>query len=104
MLLSIVCFANRCSSAPIVEPGVNAVYVSMEKRKSMSQPNPINYGAFQYYARLKRVKEHVDQYYSEEISLETAARIAATEKTYFSTFFHKKVGITFTDWLRQLRV
>ena len=65
---------------------------------------PINYMAFQYYSRLKRVKEHVDEYYSEEISLEKAARIAATEKTYFSTFFRKKVGITFTDWLRRLRV
>ena len=70
----------------------------------MSQRNPVNYEAFRYYSRLKRVKEHVDEYYSEEISLEKAARIATTEKTYFSTFFRKKVGITFTDWLRRLRV
>ncbi len=70
----------------------------------MLQQNQVNYRAFQYYSRLQRVKEHVDQYYSEEMSLEKAARIAATEKTYFSTFFHKKVGITFTDWLRRLRV
>ena len=70
----------------------------------MSQANPINYGAFEYYSRLQRVKEHVDEYYSEEISLEKAAQIAATERTYFSTFFRKKVGITFTDWLRQFRV
>ena len=70
----------------------------------MLQANQINSEAFQYYARLKRVKEHVDQYYSEEMSLEKAARIAATEKTYFSTFFRKKVGITFTDWIRRIRV
>ena len=70
----------------------------------MLQANPINHGAFDYYARLQRVKEHVDENYSEEISLEKAAQIAATEKTYFSTFFRKKVGITFTDWLRQIRV
>jgi len=70
----------------------------------MSHGNDVNHGAFQYYSRLRRVKTHVDQYYSEEISLEKAAQIAATEKTYFSTFFRKKVGITFTDWLRQLRV
>jgi len=73
-------------------------------RKSRQQVNHINEGAFQYYSRLRRVKEHVDEYYSEEISLERAAQIAATEKTYFSTFFRKKVGITFTDWLRRLRV
>ncbi len=70
----------------------------------MAQGHQVNYGAFQYYSRLRRVKKHVDQFYSEEISLEKAAQIAATEKTYFSTFFRKKVGITFTDWLRQLRV
>ena len=72
--------------------------------KSTARESQVNHGAFQYYTRLQRVKEHVDQYYSEEISLEKAARIAATEKTYFSTFFRKKVGITFTDWLRRLRV
>ncbi len=70
----------------------------------MAQGQQVNSSAFQYYSRLRRVKKHVDEYYSEEISLEKAAQIAATEKTYFSTFFRKKVGITFTDWLRQLRV
>ena len=70
----------------------------------MSHVNQVNSSAFDYYSRLRRVKDHVDQNYSEEISLEKAAQIAATEKTYFSTFFRKKVGITFTDWLRQLRV
>ena len=82
--------------------------VCMERRgsmkTSMAQGNHVNNGAFEYYSRLRRVKEHVDEYYSEEISLEKAAQIAATEKTYFSTFFHQKVGITFTDWLRRLRV
>ena len=70
----------------------------------MAQGNHINQGAFEYYRRLKQIKDHVDHYYSEEISLETAARVAATEKSYFSTFFRKKVGITFTEWLRRFRV
>ncbi len=76
----------------------------MLMRKSIAQEKPVNHDAFQYYSRLQRVKEHVDKCFSEEISLEKAASIAATEKTYFSTFFRKKVGITFTDWLRRLRV
>ena len=70
----------------------------------MFQENTVNYQSFEYYARLRRVKKHVEQYYTEEISLENAAQIAATEKTYFSTFFREKVGITFTEWLRQFRV
>ncbi len=70
----------------------------------MFQEDQVNDGVFRYYERLRRIKKHVDQYYSDEISLEKAARIASTEKTYFSTFFREKVGITFTDWLRRLRV
>ena len=67
--------------------------------------NQLNQRALEYYSRLKRVKEYIDDNYDdEEISLEKVAQIAATEKTYFSTFFHKKVGITFTDWLRRIRV
>ncbi len=68
----------------------------------MFQGNTVNYHSFEYYARLGRVKKHVEQYYTEEISLENAAQIAATEKTYFSTFFREKVGITFTEWLREI--
>ncbi len=70
----------------------------------MFQGNTVNYHSFEYYARLTRVKKYVEQNYAEVISLEKAAEIAATEKTYFSTFFREKVGITFTEWLRQFRV
>ena len=73
-------------------------------KTSAAQGNHVNHGAFDYYARLQRVKKHIEENYSEAISLEKAAQIAATERTYFSTFFRNKVGITFTDWLRQFRV
>ncbi len=46
----------------------------------------------------------MEQNYSELIPLEKAAGIAALENSYFSTYFHAKVGITFTRWLRQVRV
>ena len=70
----------------------------------MLQNDSVNQTALQYYSSLKRVKEHVDKNYSQHLSLEKAAGIAAMEKTYFSTFFREKVGITFTDWLRRIRV
>ncbi len=53
---------------------------------------------------LKRLHQYVEQSYSEHIPLEKAAQIAALESSYFSSYFRAKVGITFTDWLRQLRV
>ena len=57
-----------------------------------------------YYPRLKRLREYVERNYSERIPLEKAAGIAALESSYFSSYFHAKVGITFMKWLRQVRV
>jgi len=66
--------------------------------------NGTNGKAFDYYPRLKRLREYVEQSYSEPIPLEKAAGIAALESSYFSSYFRAKVGITFTDWLRQVRI
>ncbi len=66
--------------------------------------NGTNGEVFDYYSRLNRLREYVEQSYSEPISLKSAASIAALESSYFSSYFHAKVGITFTVWLRQVRV
>ena len=60
--------------------------------------------AFHFYTALRRIREHVDEYYSSEISLGIAARIAGMERTYFSAFFRRKVGVTFTFWLASVRI
>ena len=57
-----------------------------------------------YYPRLKRLHQYVEQSFSEHLPLEKAAGIAALESSYFSSYFRTKVGITFTDWLRHVRV
>ncbi len=66
--------------------------------------NGTNGEVFDYYPRLNRLREYVEQSYSEHISLGNAASIAALESSYFSTYFRAKVGITFTEWLRQVRI
>jgi len=66
--------------------------------------NGTNGEVFDYYPRLNRLREYVEQSYSEPISLGKAASIAALESSYFSSYFRAKVGITFTDWLRQVRI
>jgi xylan 1,4-beta-xylosidase len=66
--------------------------------------NGTNGEVFDYYPRLNRLREYVEKSYSEPISLGKAAGIAALESSYFSTYFRAKVGITFTEWLRQVRV
>jgi len=70
----------------------------------VSEHNGTNGEVFDYYPRLNRLRQYVEQSYSEPISLENAAQIAALESSYFSTYFRAKVGITFTNWLRQVRI
>jgi AraC-like DNA-binding protein len=64
----------------------------------------LNEEAFGYYDRLERVRDFVQANFSEEITLETAAGVAAMERTYFSFFFRQKVGVTFSSWLQYVRI
>ncbi len=76
----------------------------MSKKKKRTKPDGANSEAFDYYPRLKRLRKYVEQKYSEPISLGKAASIAALERSYFSSYFHAKIGITFMEWLRQVRI
>lgn len=64
----------------------------------------INESAFQAYKQLSQVQRYVQQHYSDDINIAKVARVATMEMTYFSAFFHKKVGITYQSWLRQYRI
>ena len=64
----------------------------------------VNEAAFEYYQRLSRVHDFVMENYWQDLSLEAVAEVAAMEKTYFSTFFHEKVGVPFSSWLQHLRI
>lgn len=65
---------------------------------------PVNHEAFNYYRRLNRVWARVEQAGTEGITLSYAADLANMERTYFSDFFHKKVGVTFSSWIQFLRI
>lgn len=65
---------------------------------------PVDEVAFQEDRRLRRVRSYVEENYSHKIRLQQAARVAALEASYFSTFFNRKVGLPFGDWLRRFRV
>jgi AraC-like DNA-binding protein len=70
----------------------------------MFDAKQINELAFEYYAPLRRVRRYIEDNYHDYISLGKAAQIAGMERKYFSTFFHKKVGICFRYWLMGLRI
>lgn len=60
--------------------------------------------AFSYYRRLERVRSYCESHYAEDLPLARVAAVAHLERTYFSSFFRDKVGITFREWLRKLRI
>lgn len=60
--------------------------------------------AFTYYARLQRVKRHLERNLSEDLPLAKAARIASMNETYFCEFFHEKVGVQFKRWVDSVRI
>jgi len=63
-----------------------------------------NRRALEYYPRLRRVRERVEREVSRPLSTASAARIAGLNPSYFSTYFHVKVGVRFTDWSRLVRI
>jgi transcriptional regulator GlxA family with amidase domain len=64
----------------------------------------VNESAFLYYPRLSAVADYVQAHVAERLTLSGVANLAGLEKKYFSAFFRSKVGITWTEWLRLLRV
>jgi two-component system response regulator YesN len=60
--------------------------------------------AFTYYPKLRRLADFCNENYFEEICLQQAADIANLERTYFSSYFRKKVGVCFNCWLAILRI
>jgi AraC-like DNA-binding protein len=81
--------------------GPTAYFISPELS---SKAREINWRSFEYYPPLDRIKRYTEEHYPEEIPLPCAAEVAGMEATYFSTFFRKKVGIRYTDWLSCMRI
>lgn len=54
--------------------------------------------------RIRRACEHMVRNHSRQISLEEVSRIVAMERTYFSRFFKKQMGVGFAESLRQIRI
>ncbi len=54
---------------------------------------------FGYYARLRRVREHVDQHLSEPLDLSALAPVAAMSVGGFGRFFRRATGRSLHDWV-----
>lgn len=79
--------------------------MSSRDRKSQDTPDKDQLErVFEYYPRLRNVKEYVEAHLDESITLQDAARVATLEPKYFSQFFRAKTSVRFTEWLRGIRI
>jgi two-component system, response regulator YesN len=60
--------------------------------------------AFNYFERLGRVRAFVERNLGKRIALHDVAAVACMNRSYFSSFFRRSVGVTFSEWLRFVRV
>jgi AraC-like DNA-binding protein len=54
--------------------------------------------------RLGALRVHLLAHLDRPLPLDRAAAIAGLERTYFSAYFHRRVGVRFRDWLTSQRV
>ena len=54
-------------------------------------------------ARLSRITEYIDTYYSEKINLEELAKQEKVTKTYLSHFIHDNLNMTFQEYVSSMR-
>lgn len=54
-------------------------------------------------ARLSRITEYIENYYSEKITLEELARRENVTKTYLSHFIHDNLNMTFQEYVSSMR-
>ena len=59
---------------------------------------------FQYYERLRRVQDYVEEHPEEELTIATVAKVAAMRSSSFGRYFRQRVGVTFGLWLTRRRV
>ncbi len=70
----------------------------------MADADEIRSAAFAYYARLQRVKEHLDRHVEDDIALTTAAGLTGSERTPFCAFLRSKRGLGFRGWIARRRL
>lgn len=66
--------------------------------------DPLIQKRINYYSRIKRVVLYMQNNSSEPIDLNKAASLACMERTAFSKFFSKAMGMTFQEFVQQWRV
>lgn len=64
----------------------------------------IAWEAFSYYQPLNRASAYILRHLQDHVALGEVVRAACVEPSYFSAYFRRKVGISFTFWLPAVKI
>lgn len=76
---------------------------SMAGLSTSPAPDPNRHGT-DHVQKLERILSYIRAHSAEDLRLTAVANQFAMSSSYFSAFFHKSLGITFSRFLTQLRV
>lgn len=75
----------------------NYILMLLERYPQTSQTQVLN-------VAVSAVKEYVDYYYSQDITLASMAKLYHYNKKYLGSLFKKEIGVSFHDYLNQKRL
>lgn len=60
--------------------------------------------SFKYLAIMEQVNQYIQDHYTQHLMIEEVARVFNYNPSYFSRFYKKFMGITFTEYLNSIRL
>jgi len=91
------------------------VDLSSDAELSVTMPEPfrsilvqhlrqVRWRAFSYDPRLERAGRYVEAHRDAPLCLAKVASAACLDDKYFSRYFHRQIGMSFSKWIRIMRV
>lgn len=82
---------------------VETLYTGLPRSKTESRPDNIHYDK-KMLCKLEKVLEYIKNNYGENITLETAARVANYSVNYFTKMWYRYMGVRFHTYLNDYRI
>lgn len=74
------------------------------KSNTFSSANIYEIKSFKHLEKMEKVNQYIQEHYTEHLMIEEVAKMFNYNPSYFSRFYKKFMGITFTEYLNSVRL
>ncbi|MGO2891196.1 AraC family transcriptional regulator [Enterococcus devriesei] len=96
--------SNRLAEHLYVKAKVYELLAILCERNTFSSANIYEIKSFKYLEKMKVVNQYIQDHYTQNLMIEEVAKIFNYNPSYFSRFYKKFMGITFTEYLNSIRL